>query len=72
MCATDKGTKTIKPEVISKMFNSKKLEAITANTLIVGVDIAKKVQWARFTDYRGIELGKALKFWTIKTALKRF
>jgi transposase len=39
-----------------------KLEAITTNTLLVGVDIAKKLQWARFTDYRGLELGKALKF----------
>ena len=44
------------------MNNSKKLEAITASTLIVGVDIAKNVQWARFTDYRGLEIGKALKF----------
>lgn len=44
------------------MFNSQKLEAITTSTLIVGVDIAKKLQWARFTDYRGLELGKAFKF----------
>lgn len=38
-----------------------KLGAITPNTLIVGVDIAKNVHWARFTDYRGLPLGKALK-----------
>ena len=44
------------------MINSQKLEAITTSTLIVGVDIAKKLQWARFTDYRGLELGKAIKF----------
>jgi len=44
------------------MINSQKLEAITTSTLIVGVDIAKKLQWAKFTDYRGLELGKALKF----------
>ena len=44
------------------MFNSQKLEAITTSTLIVGVDIAKELQWATFTDYRGLELGKALKF----------
>ena len=44
------------------MINSQKLEAITTSTLIVGVDIAKKIQWARFTDYRGLELDKALKF----------
>ncbi len=42
--------------------NNQKLEAITPGTLIVGVDIAKETQWARFVDYRGIELGKALKF----------
>ncbi len=45
-----------------KKTESHKLEAITPKTLIIGVDIAKHVQWARFTDYRGIELGKALKF----------
>ncbi|HCL89762.1 MAG TPA: IS110 family transposase, partial [Candidatus Atribacteria bacterium] len=39
-----------------------KLEAITPSTLIVGVDIAKKTQWARFVDYRGLELRKPLKF----------
>lgn len=44
------------------MNNYQKLEAVTVNTLIVGVDIAKNVQWARFTDYRGLEIGKALKF----------
>lgn len=42
--------------------NRQKLEAITTSTLIVGIDIAKELQWARFVDYRGLELGKALKF----------
>lgn len=42
--------------------NSRKLEAITPSTLIVGVDIAKDIQWARFIDYRGLELRKPLKF----------
>ena len=42
--------------------NDQKLEAITPSTLIVGVDIAKELHWARFVDYRGLELGKALKF----------
>lgn len=41
---------------------NKKLEAITFKTLIVGVDIAKHNQWARFVDCRGIEHNKALKF----------
>lgn len=45
-----------------KKTESNKLEAITPSTLIVGVDIAKNVQWAQFTDYRGIKLGKAINF----------
>jgi len=44
-----------------KKHSFSKLEAITPNTLIVGVDIAKNEHWARFNDYRGISLGKALK-----------
>lgn len=39
-----------------------KIEVITPKTLIVGIDIAKKVQWAQFTDYRGIDISKHLKF----------
>lgn len=45
-----------------KTNNNAKLEAITHKTLIVGIDIAKLTQWARFVDYRGLELGKAVKF----------
>jgi len=41
---------------------NQRLEEITTNTLIVGVDIAKTTHWARFTDYRGVEVGKAFKF----------
>ncbi len=40
----------------------KNLKAITPQTVIMGVDIAKTEQWARFVDYRGVEIGKALKF----------
>lgn len=39
-----------------------KLEAVTFKTLVVGVDIAKHNQWARFVDCRGVEHSKALKF----------
>jgi len=39
-----------------------RLEDITAGTLIVGIDIAKHEQWARFVDYRGVEIGRAFKF----------
>jgi len=41
---------------------NQRLEAITAGTLIVGVDVAKSLQWARFVDYRGVEVGKAISF----------
>ncbi len=39
-----------------------KLLAITTDTLVVGVDIAKNYQWARFVDFRGMEHDHALKF----------
>ena len=39
-----------------------KVIAITTDTLVVGVDIAKNYQWAGFVDFRGIEHGRALKF----------
>lgn len=45
-----------------KNHSNEKLEAITFKTLIVGVDIAKHNQWARFVDCRGIEHNKAFKF----------
>jgi len=41
---------------------NQRIEEITPETLIVGIDIAKAVHWARFVDYRGIEIGKALSF----------
>ena len=41
---------------------NQRLEEITISTLIVGVDIAKTTHYARFTDYRGMEIGKAVSF----------
>jgi transposase len=41
---------------------NQRLEEITVTTLIVGVDIAKTIHWARFVDYRGMEVGKAVSF----------
>ncbi len=41
---------------------NQRLEAITPKTLIVGIDVAKSMQWARFTDYRGVEVEKAVYF----------
>ena len=45
-----------------KMVQEKKLEKINQRTLIIGVDIAKKVQWARFIDQQGREIHKPLRF----------
>lgn len=42
--------------------SNQRLEEITVNTLVVGVDIAKSLQWARFVDYRGVEWSKAISF----------
>ena len=39
-----------------------KVIAITTDTLVVGADIAKNYQRARFVDFRGIEHDRALKF----------
>ncbi|MEG6614815.1 IS110 family transposase [Peptococcaceae bacterium 1198_IL3148] len=39
-----------------------KIKQITEDTLVVGVDIASEVQYARAFDYRGIEVGKLFKF----------
>ena len=41
---------------------NEKIEEITVKTLIVGVDIAKEVHYARFVDYRGAEVGKTVSF----------
>jgi len=48
-----------------------KIEEITSHTLIVGVDIAKKLHWARFVDYRGIEIGKAVSFTSDKNGFEK-
>ncbi|MGI6766433.1 MAG: IS110 family transposase [Lentihominibacter sp.] len=45
---------------------NQKLELITDKTLVVGIDIAKGVHWARTVDYRGIEIGKAIHFFNNK------
>ena len=49
---------------------NQKLEAITPNTLIVEVDIAKTTHWARFINYRGVELGRVFKFLNDKCGFK--
>ena len=50
---------TIKEKEVVSMKN--KLRMITEATLIVGVDIAKKIHWSQVTDYRGNALCKPIK-----------
>ena len=38
-----------------------KLQRITPRSIIVGIDVAKEIHWARITDYRGIDLIKPFK-----------
>jgi len=39
----------------------KRITRITPTTIIVGIDVAKDLHWARITDYRGIDLMKPVK-----------
>lgn len=41
---------------------NEKIMSITENTLIIGIDIGKTVQYARAFDFRGIELSKVKSF----------
>ena len=41
---------------------NQRIEKITENHLVVGIDIAKEIQVARAVTYRGIELGKPCSF----------
>ena len=41
---------------------NQRLLEIRETTLIVGVDISRNVHWARFVDYRGREVSKAISF----------
>jgi transposase len=45
-----------------KYNQNEKILQLTEKTLIIGVDIASEIQYARCFDYRGIEIGKTIKF----------
>lgn len=49
---------------------NRKIEAVTLQTLVVGIDIAKEMQWARFVDCRGVEYGKAMYFRNDRTGFE--
>ena len=41
---------------------NQRIERITTNHLVIGIDVAKEIQFARAVNYRGIELGKSCSF----------
>ena len=41
---------------------NEKIRQVTDTTMVIGVDIASELHWARAFDWRGLELGKAVKF----------
>ncbi|SFM54046.1 hypothetical protein SAMN03159341_14511, partial [Paenibacillus sp. 1_12] len=41
---------------------NQRIEHITSNHIVVGIDIAKETQVARAVTYRGIELGRPCSF----------
>lgn len=53
-----------------KCTEMEKLEAISPKTMVVGIDIAKRVHWARCVNWRGIPIGKAIRFETSKVGFE--
>ena len=51
---------------------NEKIMSITENTLVIGIDIAKEIQYARAFDYRGIELSKVKSFENTAEGFKTF
>lgn len=51
---------------------NEKIMSITEKTLVIGIDIAKEVQYARAFDYRGIELSKVQPFENTSEGFKIF
>lgn len=49
-----------------------KIMQITDKTLVIGVDIAKKVHFARAFDWRGIEVAKTFNFKATSTGFSKF
>lgn len=39
---------------------NEKIRQMTETTMVIGVDIASEVHWAKAFDWRGLELGKAI------------
>lgn len=55
-----------------KYSQNSKIMQISEKTLIIGVDIASEVHFARAFDYRGVELAKILRFTNDEPGFKEF
>jgi transposase len=55
-----------------KYTQNEKIRQITPETLIVGVDVASEVHYARAFDFRGIEYGKVISFTNDSPGFKSF
>lgn len=51
---------------------NEKLNQVTEDTLVIGIDIAHETQWARAFDWRGVELGKVFRFENSKEGFETF
>jgi len=55
-----------------KDVQNQRIEKISSNHLVIGIDIAKQIHVARSVNFRGIELGKPCKFSNNENGFKRF
>jgi len=51
---------------------NEKIRQVTESTIVVGVDIASELHWARAFDWRGIELSKAISFENSEAGFRSF
>lgn len=51
---------------------NEKIRQVTETTIVIGVDIASEVHWARAFDWRGLEIGKVIGFENDAEGFARF
>lgn len=51
---------------------NEKIRQVTEETMVIGVDIASEIHWARAFDWRGLELGKVISFENSANGFQQF
>lgn len=51
---------------------SEKIRQVTEETMVIGVDIASEIHWARAFDWRGLEFGKVISFENSANGFQQF